>query len=58
MKNPLSLVKQTRKRYDKELQKTVLEVQIQVGNAPKAWINLETLLELQKQNQNQENQND
>jgi regulator of replication initiation timing len=57
MNNPLSLIKQTRQRYDKELEKVVTEVQVQVGKAPKAWVPVETLEALLNLNPNV-NQND
>ena len=60
MENPLSLVKQTRTIYRKDLERQVVEVQVEVKGAPKAWIPVETLLALvnliqnpkQPQNQN------
>ncbi len=54
MNNPLSLVTHTRKRYDQELQKTLMEVQVSVGDAPKSWIPIQTFLALLnlKENQN------
>jgi hypothetical protein len=57
MNNPLSLAKQTRQRYDKELEKVVTEVQVQVGKTPKVWMSVETLVALLNLNPNV-NQND
>lgn len=51
MNNPLSLVKQTRTRWDQELQKPILEVQIQLEGVPKSWIPLEVLTKLWTVNQ-------
>jgi hypothetical protein len=45
--NPLSPVKNTRQSYDRQLEKVVTEVQVQVKDEPPAWIPLETLLALQ-----------
>ena len=46
MENPLSLVKQTRKKYDKQLERVVVEVQVEIKGAPKTWMPLETLIAL------------
>ena len=50
MGNPLSPVKNTRKTYNRQLEKVVTEVQVQVKNEPPAWIPLETLIALQEIN--------
>jgi hypothetical protein len=46
MKNPISIVKLTRQRYDSFLQKTVTEVLVQFQSEPEAWIPYETLLSI------------
>ena len=46
MENPLSLVKQTRQKYDKQLERVVTEVQVEVQGAPKTWMPIETLIAL------------
>ena len=48
MKNPISCVKNTRKSYRKDLQKTVVEVQVQFKDETPAWIPYETLLAIQE----------
>jgi len=50
MGNPLSPVKNTRETYNRQLEKVVTEVQVQVKNEPPAWIPLETLIALQEIN--------
>ena len=52
MENPLSPVKNTRKMWNRQLEKVVTEVQVQVKNEPPAWIPLETLLALQEKRSN------
>ena len=47
MANPLSPVKNTRKTYNKQLEKVVTEVQVQFAEENPAWIPLETLLAIQ-----------
>ena len=47
--NPLSPVKNTRKAYNRNLEKVVTEVQVQFANENPAWIPLETLLAMQGQ---------
>jgi len=47
--NPLSPVKNTRKAYNRNLERVVTEVQVQFGNENPAWIPLETLLAIQGQ---------
>jgi hypothetical protein len=44
MTNPLSCVKNTRRSYRKDLQKTIVEVQVQFNGETPAWIPYETLL--------------
>jgi hypothetical protein len=46
MENPISLIKQTRKKYDKELERIVTEVQVDISGAPKTWMPIETLIAL------------
>jgi hypothetical protein len=46
MENPISLVKQTRVIYSKELEKSVTEVQVEIEGAPKTWMPVETLIAL------------
>jgi hypothetical protein len=46
MENPLSLVKQTRQKYDKQLERVVTEVQVEVKGAPKTWMPIELLIAL------------
>ena len=47
MANPLSPVKNTRKTYNRNLEKVITEVQVQFANENPAWIPLETLLAIQ-----------
>lgn len=44
MENPLSVVKNTRKSYDRQLEKVVTEVQVQFAEENPTWIPYETLL--------------
>ena len=44
MNNPLSVIKNTRQSYGKDLQKVVTEVQVQFKDEQPAWIPYETLL--------------
>jgi hypothetical protein len=53
MENPLSLVKRTRTVYSKELERPVVEVQVEVEGAPKSWIPMELLVALVNLNQNE-----
>ena len=53
MENPLSLVKQTRTVWSKELERPVVEVLVEVEGAPKSWIPLELLVALANLNQNE-----
>lgn len=46
MKNSLSLAKQTRKVYNKQLRKTIIEVEVDIEGAPKTWIPLDLLIAL------------
>ena len=48
MENPLSVVKNTRKSYDRQLEKVVTEVQVQFAEEHPAWIPYETLLAIGK----------
>jgi len=52
MENPLSPVKNTREVWNKQLEKVITEVQVQVKDEPPAWIPLETLLALQNAKNN------
>jgi hypothetical protein len=54
MQNPLSLVKQTRTTWNRELERPVVEVQVEVNGAPKSWIPLELLVALANLNQNEQ----
>lgn len=46
MNNPLSLVKQTRKKFDKQLDRIVTEVEVELDGAPRTWMPIETLIAL------------
>lgn len=46
--NPISPVKNTRKSYNKQLEKVITEVQVQFGEEHPAWIPYDTLLAIQK----------
>jgi hypothetical protein len=46
MNNPLSLAKQTRKTYNKQLRRTIIEVEVDIEGAPRTWIPLELLIAL------------
>ena len=58
MENPLSLVKRTRTVWNRELERPVVEVQVEVKGAPKSWIPLELLVALANLNPNQNEQED
>jgi len=47
MENPLNPVKNTRKTWNRHLEKNITEVQVQFENENPAWIPLETLLAIQ-----------
>ena len=47
MENPLSPVKNTRKKYDRQQEKVITEVQVQFAKEHPSWIPLETLLAIQ-----------
>lgn len=47
MNNVISYVKNTRKIYKKDLEKTVIEVQVQFKDENPAWIPLDTLTALE-----------
>ena len=49
MENPLNPVKNTRETWNRQLEKVVTEVLVQVKDENPAWIPLETLLALQSQ---------
>jgi hypothetical protein len=46
MRNPLSLAKNTRKVYNKQMRKTIIEVEVDIEGAPKTWIPLDLLIAL------------
>ena len=52
MANPLSPVKNTRKTYNRYLEKVITEVQVQFAEENPAWIPLETLLAIQEAKRN------
>jgi len=47
MENPLSPVKNTRKVYNRNLERVITEVQVQFAKENPTWIPLETLLAIQ-----------
>ena len=51
MNNPLSVIKNTRQSYRKDLQKVITEVQVQFKDEEPAWIPYETLLAMQSLNE-------
>jgi len=48
MNNPLTVIKNTRKTYRKDLQEMIIEVQVQFKDEKPAWIPYETLLAINK----------
>ena len=48
MNNPISVVKNTRQAYRKDLCKVITEVQVQFKNEEPAWIPYETLIAIQE----------
>ncbi len=48
MINPLSVVKNTRKTYRRDLRKVITEVQVQFKNEEPAWIPYDTLIAIQE----------
>ncbi len=48
MNNPLSVVKNTRRTYRKDLEKVVTEVQVQFKKEEPAWIPYDTLIAIQE----------
>jgi hypothetical protein len=46
MNNPLSLARQTRKVYNKQLKRTIIEVEVDIEGAPRTWIPMELLIAL------------
>lgn len=48
MTNPISPVKNTRKSYNRQLEKVITEVQVQFADEHPAWIPYDTLLAIQK----------
>jgi hypothetical protein len=55
MNNPLSLAKQTRQTYNKQLERVVTEVEVDIKGAPKTWMPLETLIALVNLKENETN---
>ena len=50
VENPLSPVRNTRKTYDKQLERVITEVQVQFADENPAWIPLDTLLAIKSIN--------
>ena len=48
MTNPIAPVKNTRKTYNRCLERVITEVQVQFADEDPAWIPLDTLLAMQK----------
>tara|TARA_B100001094_G_scaffold42490_1_gene37228 strand:+ start:135 stop:287 length:153 start_codon:yes stop_codon:yes gene_type:complete len=48
MNNPISVVKNTRQTYRKDLRKVITEVQVQFKNEEPTWIPYETLIAIQE----------
>ncbi len=48
MNNPLSVVKNTRQTYRKDLEKVVTEVQVQFKKEEPTWIPYDTLIAIQE----------
>ena len=46
MRNPLGLSKQSRKVYNKQLRRTIIEVEVDIEGAPRTWIPLDLLIAL------------
>jgi hypothetical protein len=46
IKNPISFVQNTRQVYNKQLERVIVEVEINIEGVPKTWIPLETLMAL------------
>ena len=46
MNNPLSLARQSRKVYNKQLRRTIIEVEVDIEGAPRTWIPLDLLIAL------------
>ena len=46
MNNPLSLARQSRKVYNKQLRRTIIEVEVDIEGAPRTWIPMELLIAL------------
>ena len=40
------IAKQTRKVYNKQLRRTIIEVEVDIEGAPRTWISLELLIAL------------
>lgn len=47
MTNPISYVKNTRKTYNRHLEKVITEVQVQFDKENPAWIPYETLIAIE-----------
>ena len=43
MGNPLKLAKQTRKTYNKQLRRMIVEVEVDIEGTPRTWISLDLL---------------
>ena len=48
MKNPLCVVKNTRKVYRKDLEKNIIEVQVQFHKEEPSWIPYDTLIAIRE----------
>ena len=46
IENPISLIKNTRQIYSKQLERVVTEVEVDIEGAPRTWMPLETLIAL------------
>jgi hypothetical protein len=46
MRNPLGLSRQSRKVYNKQLRRTIIEVEVDIEGAPRTWIPLDLLIAL------------
>jgi hypothetical protein len=53
MRNPLGLSKQSRKVYNKQLRRTIIEVEVDIEGIPKTWMPVELLVALVNLNPNQ-----
>ena len=46
IENPISLIRNTRQTYSKQLERVVTEVEVEIEGAPRTWMPLETLVAL------------